>query len=135
MSGLMGTGDSREAILLAGDHDPCVRRLEALLGQNGSVKVRVARDGTSGLQQARAIHPDIVITEILMPSLDGLSVCRALKSDPNTQDIPVIVMSVLSAEDRAREAGADGYLRKPWDDSCALELINRLCPTPGAAIQ
>ena len=70
--------------------------------------------------------PDILLSEILVPQVDGLSVCRALKADPATRHIAVLIFSILAAEDRAREAGADAFLRKPLDDAQLIQSIEQL---------
>jgi CheY-like chemotaxis protein len=59
-----------------------------------------------GLERARALRPAIVVTEVLLPQLDGLQVCRALKSDLATKEIIVLVFSVLKVDERARAAGS-----------------------------
>ncbi|HEY8258316.1 MAG TPA: response regulator, partial [Gemmatimonadales bacterium] len=82
------------------------------LDQAGFV-VHFAENGAHALELARSLKPAIIITEILVPGLDGLALCHQLKSTPETRDIPVVVFSVLAAEARAREAGAETFLRKP----------------------
>jgi CheY-like chemotaxis protein len=67
-----------------------------------------------------------VITEILLPGLDGLSVCRSIRSDPAMKDVLVLVFSILSAEQRALDAGADAFLKKPLDDVRLVETVNEL---------
>jgi CheY-like chemotaxis protein len=62
----------------------------------------------------------------MLPGLDGLQLCRELKQDPTTREIPVIVFSVLAAEARAKEAGASAFLRKPLVPSVLLGTIKRL---------
>lgn len=61
-----------------------------------------------------------------MRKKDGLSVCRALKADPATRDIRVLVFSILAAEDRALQAGADVFLRKPLDDAELIRTVQSL---------
>lgn len=62
----------------------------------------------------------------MLAGIDGLAVCRALKSDPATNDIPVLVFSILAAEERALEAGADAFLRKPLDDLRLVDTVNKM---------
>ena len=62
----------------------------------------------------------------MVPKLDGLSLCRALKSDPGTQKIVVLMFSNLHAEDRAREAGADAFLYKPLNEQLLIETVQGL---------
>ena len=61
-----------------------------------------------------------------MPKLDGLSLCREIKSDPETKDILVMIFSHLQAEDRAVEAGADAFLTKPLDEKLLIETVEKL---------
>lgn len=75
--------------------------------------VDVATDGQEALVKVRERVPDLVITEILVPRLDGLAICRQLKASPETRHVPIIVLSILAAGTRAKEAGADGFLLKP----------------------
>ena len=70
--------------------------------------------------------PDLIITEILVPQLDGLSLCRRLKGAPETADISVLVFSILSSRARALEAGADGFLMKPLAEHRLLTAVQEL---------
>jgi CheY-like chemotaxis protein len=88
--------------------------------------VEFAEDGLEGLQRARSGMPEMLITEILVPRMDGLSVCRVIKSNPETQSIQVVVFSILAAQDRAREAGADAFLQKPLEVRELIEVMRRL---------
>ncbi len=114
------------ALILVMDADPHVKRLERYFLESAGFEVALTRDGEEGLQRARERRPHIVITEILLAKKDGLSVCRELKSDAATRDICVLVLSILAAEDRARQAGADAFLRKPLDDAQLIETVRSL---------
>jgi len=82
----------------------------------------VAVDGRAALERAKEILPDILITEILLPKLDGLALCRQIKSDPRTAGVTVLVFSILAATSRAEEAGADAFLMKPLEEERLLVL-------------
>jgi two-component system response regulator MprA len=114
------------ALILVVERDPHVRALERYFLERAGYAVEFADNGDKGLELARALKPDILIAEILVPGLDGLSVCKALKSDPETRSIIVLIFSILEAEDRAMEAGADGYLRKPLDDQRIVSWADQL---------
>jgi CheY-like chemotaxis protein len=114
------------AIILVVDRDPHVRELEAHFLEQAGFSVVLAEDGAAALQSSRDITPDIVITEILVPGLDGLALCRQLKADPGTWSTAVLVFSVLSAANRAREAGADAFLRKPLADHALINTVRQL---------
>lgn len=117
---------AREALLLVVERDPTVRRLERFFLEDAGYRVEFAEDGLDGLNRARTLRPAIVITEVLLPRVDGLSVCRALKAEPSTSGVSVLVLSVLAAEERAQEAGADAFLRKPIDDGLLIDTVQRL---------
>lgn len=117
---------SRRAIILVVERDPHVRELESYFLEEAGYGVEFADDGLVALELARAIHPRIVITEILVPKLDGLALCRTLKEEPETRDITVLIFSVLVAADRAREAGADAFLRKPLEERRLVDTVRAL---------
>ena len=114
------------AIILVIDRDPHIRELESHFLEQAGYAVRFEQDGESALEQALRILPDIIVTEILVPGLDGLTLCRRLKADPGTRDIAVVVFSILAAAGRAREAGADAYLQKPLAEHTLVGTVQRL---------
>jgi CheY-like chemotaxis protein len=118
-----GTGS---AVILCVERDPFVRDLERYFLTEAGFSVTFADDGLQALQLVRELHPTIVITEILVPKLDGLALCRRLKSDPATQDIAVLVFSLLAAERRAQDAGADAFLNKPLSAQGLKEAVRAL---------
>jgi CheY-like chemotaxis protein len=116
--------DNRSILIAEGDRR--VRQLQShFLGVAGFV-VEFADDGMLALDRAREGQPALVVTEILIPKLDGLSLCRRLREDPVTREIPVLVFSILAAEERAGEAGASAFLRKPLVDSIFVASVHDL---------
>ena len=126
-----GTG---KAIILVVDRDPHVRELEAHFLNEAGYSVEFEQNGHGALEQARKLVPDIVITEILVPMLDGLALCRRIKADPVTRETAVVVFSILSAADRAREAGADAFLRKPLAEHALVDTVRRLLEARSARL-
>jgi CheY-like chemotaxis protein len=118
-----GTGS---AVILCVERDPFVRDLESYFLTEAGFRVSFAEDGLQALELVRELHPTIVITEILVPKLDGLALCRRIKSDPSTRDIAVLVFSLLAAEHRAQEAGADAFLNKPLSAQGLKDAIQAL---------
>ena len=114
------------AVILCVERDPYVRELETYFLNEAGFGVTFADDGLQALELAQRLHPTIVITEILVPKLDGLALCRRLKSDPATSDIAVLVFSLLAAERRAQDAGADAFLSKPLSAESLKEAVRRL---------
>jgi CheY-like chemotaxis protein len=117
---------AQRALILVVERNPAVQRLERFFLEEAGYSVEFANDGVSALAQARELSPKIVVTEILVPRLDGLSLCRALKSDPETRSIVVLVFSHLHAADRALEAGADAFVVKPIDEDNLIEIVSKL---------
>ena len=117
---------SRDALILVVERNPVVQRLERYFLEHAGFSVEFTVDGITALARARELKPVIMVSEILVPKLDGLSLCEAIKSDPETRDVLVIIFSHLHAEDRAIEAGADAFLAKPVDEEVLIETVERL---------
>jgi CheY-like chemotaxis protein len=123
-----------QALILVVDRDPHIRELEAHFLNQAGYSVGFAHDGEDALEQIRKAAPDIVITEILVPTLDGLALCRQLKANPITSDVAVLVFSILAARDRAREAGADAFLLKPLAEHALVDTVQQLLAARSARI-
>lgn len=94
-----------------------------------------AENGAEALKQARSIHPDLIILDIMMPKMDGFQVCRILKSDAATHDIPVILVTALGhVEDRiaGRNLGAFDFINKPFEVSDLQGIVQRALHRDGA---
>jgi CheY-like chemotaxis protein len=127
------TEDSAQhrVIILVVERDPHVRELEAYFLNEAGYAVEFTADGPSALERARKLRPDIVITEVLVPKLDGLALCRQLKEDPETRAIKVLIFSILAAGTRAREAGADAFLMKPLAEHRLVDTVRQLIARRG----
>jgi DNA-binding response OmpR family regulator len=99
--------------ILVVDNDANVRELVATFLRGAGHAVAFADHGAAALASIEQTRPDVVITEILLKRLDGLSLCRQIKSNLSAPGIRVIVMSILAASVRSLEAGADLFLKKP----------------------
>lgn len=119
-------GLATRMLILVVERDPHIRALEAHFLQEAGFEVTFANDGREALERVRVRQPDIVITEILVPKLDGLALCRQLKSDPRTEGITILVFSILAASSRAAEAGADAFLMKPLAEQRLLGIVKSL---------
>ena len=107
-------------ILVVDDQRSNVEMLAGVLKARG-YSVHTALDGEQALEQVREIRPDLVVSDILMPRLDGYDLCRRLRASPETALLPVILVTSLDAQGeriKGLEAGADDFLSKPinWEE-------------------
>jgi len=112
-------------ILVIDDEPDLVELVEFNLKKDG-YEVIVAKNGQSGLEIAQKHVPDLIVLDLMMPGIDGLEVCRQLRGDPRTKQIPMIMLTAKSAEaDRivGLELGADDYVTKPFSPR---ELVARV---------
>ena len=103
--------------ILVVDDDPNVRFLISELLARGHYEVLQADDGTMAMDQVRAHHPDLVVLDIMMPGIDGIEVCRRIKSDPDLRHIKVIMVTAKTEGKDIQAglaAGADHYITKPF---------------------
>ncbi len=113
-------------VVLIAERDQNVRELQQFFLERAGFAVEFADDGEAALERARLDRPVVVVTEILIPKVDGLALCRRLREDPATRGVPVIVFSILSAAARAAEAGASAFLRKPLVESVFVAAVRDL---------
>lgn len=118
------------ALVLLAERDLHARQLQASFLEEQGLTVELANDGVSALEMAIRLQPDLVITEILLPKLDGLALCKRIKGSAEMQGIPVLVVSILAASSRARDAGADSFLLKPLSQPRLVEEVSRLIELP-----
>ncbi|MBN2562453.1 MAG: response regulator [Phycisphaerae bacterium] len=127
--------DAQSKLILLVDDDPDVLLLVgARLGAVG-YRVVPAADGEAALQKFAAVRPDLVVLDLGLPKKDGLEVCRTLKSDAATRDIPIVILSAKSQTTHRQavlDCGADVYLVKPFDPQVLLGAIRDLLQ--GAAV-
>ncbi|MEH7827614.1 response regulator [Gemmobacter denitrificans] len=115
--------------ILAIDDSPTMRGLIARALQAGGFEVHLAEDGADGLKRLVDVAPDLVITDINMPVLDGFGVIEGVRRDPVHASTPVLVLTTESGVDlkaRARRSGATGWIVKPFDEDALISVIHRV---------
>jgi signal transduction histidine kinase len=115
-------------ILIVEDSPTQAERLRRLIVAAG-YRVRLAANGRDALRQIAAAKPQLIISDIIMPEMDGYALCRALKADPQLADIPVILVTALNdSKDiiRGIESGADNFIRKPYSEAYLLNRVSQV---------
>lgn len=122
----------KKTILIV-DDDVYIRRpLEFILREEGYEPV-TASDGEEGLRKAAEVRPDLIFLDVMMPGLDGFSVCRKLKEDPGLAPIPIILLSARGQDedrDRGLGAGAADFMTKPYSPAELVRRVRELLSEP-----
>jgi signal transduction histidine kinase len=116
----------RNEILIVEDSPTQLEQLRFILEQNGYI-VRTAKDGNAALDSLHAKKPEMVISDIVMPELDGYSLCKIIKDNEDLKDIPVMLLTNLSDPQdviKGLQAGADNFLTKPYNEHFLLSRIS-----------
>ncbi|HEX9991934.1 MAG TPA: response regulator [Acidimicrobiales bacterium] len=117
------------ATVLVVDDDPVILKLLEVNFQMDGFDVVCARDGEEALAVARSRQPDVIVTDVMMPKVSGLDLLAALREDPATKGIPVLLLSARAQATDVREgleAGADDYVTKPFEPLDLAERVARL---------
>jgi CheY-like chemotaxis protein len=128
---------ARVRVVLVEDDEPTRQALRRLL-ELGGYEVIEAGNGRDGIRTVRDCLPDVVVTDVLMPIIDGIGVARALRDDRATRNIPIIAATGENISGSHREQLFDTVLRKPFDPKDLLLAVARLIasfrrdPQPGA---
>jgi CheY-like chemotaxis protein len=119
----------RSAILVL-EQNSHVRELVSDFLSESQLSVTCVLDGYEALDLARQKQPALIITEVLTPRLDGLSLCRLIKEDSKMNGTKVLVLSVFEVKERALQAGADGFLLKPIERNTLMAAVRSLLQVP-----
>ena len=117
-----------KTILIAEDEPSIVVSLEFLL-RNAGYEVAVARDGEEALRLIGTIRPDLIVLDIMLPSVSGFEVCRSIREDRSTRDTRVLMLTARGRESEMQKgmaAGADAYMTKPFSTKELMEVVKRL---------
>lgn len=117
-------------ILIAEDEPNIVLSLEFLLKEAG-YEVTIARDGSEAIRLAGALHPALVVLDVMLPSVNGFEVCRHLRGNRETGDIKILILTARGREtevEKGLAAGAHAYMTKPF---ATRELVNAVADLLG----
>lgn len=123
--------------VLVVDDEPDIRQFLEMTLEMSDYEVVTAGDGVEAEAVARRLLPDVIILDVMMPGVDGISVLRNLRSDPATQNIPVVLLTAKSSDPdvwSGWEAGANYYMAKPFDIDHLLRFLQSLEDPEGAGL-
>jgi two-component system, OmpR family, phosphate regulon response regulator PhoB len=127
-------GADMTTVLIADDEPAIVELVRATL-EDPKVRIVQARDGAEALALARTAHPDLILLDVRMPEIDGINVCRRLRSEPALRDTCIVMLTAAAQEAQrleGRAAGADEYLTKPFSPLRLLQMVRALLPEAAA---
>jgi len=125
--GLCEPFENESIILVVEDNEDVLYYIQKIIGT--TYKVLTAGDGEAGFKLAKKVIPDIIISDVMMPKMDGYALTKKLKEDPNTDHIPVILLTAKASQDEKVQGlahGADAYLTKPFHEEELKLRINNL---------
>lgn len=117
-------------VLIVDDDPNCRQILELMLARQGW-SLYFADNGVEGLRQARAVKPDLVLMDVLMPQMTGMDAVRHLKADPALTGVPVFAITALAFDEERRAAYAAGFdlvITKPFSRRALLEAVHHQFP-------
>jgi len=120
-------------ILIVDDEPELVKAIEVRLRANG-YQVEIAYDGEEGVKKAGEFNPDLIILDIVMPKLNGYEVCKILKSNEETRDIPILILTASQQRELEKKClalGAKVALMKPFETEELLLLVKQLLKSQG----
>ena len=118
--------DIKTHILIGDDIEVNIKILTRIL-QTNKYDVSIAMDGPQAIEKARSIHPDLILLDVLMPDVSGFDVCKQLKENYETQEIPIIFLTAqaeINSMVKGFNLGAVDYITKPFDPTELLARVN-----------
>ncbi|MFO8038243.1 MAG: PAS domain S-box protein [Sodalinema sp.] len=112
--------------ILVVDDDEHVRELLRQSLQAQGYQVRLAKDGVEAIMEVKRSRPDLIVLDVMMPYIDGFDVAAVLKNEPQTMEIPILVLSIVEDRERGYRSGVDRYLKKPIDRQGFLKEVGSL---------
>lgn len=126
MPGSAQTHSAEKTVLIVDDNAQNLELLEVYLEDLPEARVLTASNGIDALERIERERIDLVLLDIMMPKMSGFEVCKRIKSNPETRDITVIMVTALNETgdvERAAECGTDDFISKPIDRSALVELV------------
>jgi len=115
--------------LLIVDDEEGVRSLVRMTLESDKYDILEAHTGTDAMNLVREHLPDLVLLDVMLPDISGVEVCRALKSEPETKSVTVVMLTAKAQSadlEEAEKAGADGYFTKPFSPIALLQRVDKI---------
>jgi len=112
--------------VLVVEDDPEINELVGAYVQIAGFEYESALNGTQAVEKARAVHPALIVLDVMLPDFDGFEVARRLKGESPTREIPIVMLTALDREEyrqKGKTAGAVDYLTKPFDPDRLMDAI------------
>jgi CheY-like chemotaxis protein len=125
----MGEPSAKPFRILLVEDEPVIRELVKNMLSDGNVEVETATNGIEGLKLARSQEFDLILLDVVLPQMDGITVCRLLKADVTTASVPLHMLTAKARKsdvDAATKAGANGYIYKPFRGAELMDLVDSL---------
>lgn len=113
------------ALVMVVERDPFYRHYIESFFRKARLELEFVTDGVTAMKRIKGRKPDLIITEAVIPRIDGLSLCKLVREDKSVSDVPIIVFSVLDLEEEAIEAGADSFLSKPFEENAFAKTVSQ----------
>jgi DNA-binding response OmpR family regulator len=116
-------------LVLVVDDEDMTRQMIAMLLKMSDLESIEAENGIHALEQVAKYHPDAIILDVMMPEMDGITMCKKLRANPATASIPVLMLSgrsQIGAEQEGIDAGANVYMKKPMDPREMLVILKEM---------
>ncbi len=114
-------------VVLVIEDNPLNMKLMRSLLQLGNFEILEAADAESGIELAKKIKPDLILMDIQLPGMDGLSATRIIRDDPSLKEVPIVAVTSYAMhgdEQKAKSAGCSGYIAKPINTRSFMDTIN-----------
>ena len=114
------------AVILIVDDEPAIANLLAALLEDEGHQITTASNGREGLSHLEKLKPDLVLSDVMMPILDGRAMCRAMQANPNYQAIPIILMSAAIEGNISNDCKYAAFLKKPFNLDTVIQVIGKI---------
>ncbi len=124
---MKNTGAVRTAKILVVDDEPEITEIIEAFLDNAGYKVKVENTPNKAVELAKQLKPDLILLDIMMPGVDGYTICNRLKEDPAMTNTPVIFLTGKDSKDdqgRSFQSGGDMFIKKPFSCERLLEIVN-----------